>query len=158
MTACMPKNFKKGFSLIEAVVYIALLGLLMTSALATAYQLVNSSSGLNAKNTAGEEGNFVMRKLNWALSGAQTVIAPAGWGSGLSVTRYDGTTVDFRRASGVVQVSVNGGTYRALTTGNVVVTSLSVHYIAASGGAPAGVEASTTINGLVFYTERYLRK
>lgn len=148
----------QGFTLLEVLVYMALLGLLMAGAITTSYQLVQSSSSLSAKNTSGEEGNFVLRKLDWALSGAEALTAPAGWGSALSLTRYDGTTVDMRLSAGSIQMRENGGVYAAVTTSNVAVSSLSFHYIAASGSAPAGIEASTTVNGLVFYTERYMRK
>jgi type II secretory pathway pseudopilin PulG len=147
----------RAFTLVETVVYIALLGLILTGAVVTAYQLVASSGSLNAKNTAGEEGTFVLRKLAWALSGAQIVSLPAGWGSSLSVTRYDGT-VDMQLSGTAIVMRENNAPFATTTTPNVKVTSLSFHYIPAAGGAPAGLEASTTINGSVFYTKRYIRK
>jgi hypothetical protein len=148
----------KGFTLIETVMYIGLLGLLMTGAVLTAYELTQHSDVLSVKNTAGEEGNFILRKLDWALSGAQSISVPVDWGNTFSVTRYDGTTVDVRLANGVVQMRENGASYLRLSTANVTIGSLSFHYLPASGTSPAGLEASTTVNGLVFYTERYLRK
>lgn len=148
----------RGFTLIEAVIYIALLGLIMTGALTIAYQLISSSTSLDTRNISVGEGNFVLRKIDWALSGMQSISAPGAWGSTLSLTRDDGTTVDMRLNAGKVEMRENGGSYAPLTTSNVAVTSLSFHYIAAAGNVPAGLEASTTINGLVFYTDRYIRK
>jgi hypothetical protein len=147
----------RGVTLVETVVYIALLGLILTGAVVTSYQLVGSAGSLAAKNTADAEGAFVMRKLAWALSGAQTISSPSGWGSSLSVIRYDGT-VDMQLSGTAILMRENSNLFATTTTSNVKVTSLSFHYIPALDGAPAGLEASTTINGLVFYTKRYLRK
>ncbi len=149
---------QKGFSLIETVIYIALLSLIMTGAVAVSYQIVSNSQSLSAKNTAGEEGNFVLRKLASVLSGAQAITAPSTWGTTLSVARYDGTTVDMRLNGEVIELRRNSGTYEALTTGNVKATMLGFTYLPASGASPAGVEASTTVNGMTFYAKYYLRK
>jgi type II secretory pathway pseudopilin PulG len=148
----------RGFTLIEALIYIALLGLIMTGAVATSYQLAESEASLASDHRVQEEGNFVINKLQWALSGAQTVSAPTAWGSALSLTRYDGISVDVRLTGGAVEIRENGGSYAVLTTSNVTVSDLSFHYLPASGNTPAGVEASTTIDGVSFYLKRYLRQ
>jgi type II secretory pathway pseudopilin PulG len=148
----------RAFTLIETIIYIGLLGMLMTGAVLTAYELTQHADVLSAKNTAGEEGNFVLRKIVWALSGAQTVSVPTEWGSTLSISHYDGTVIDMRVSSGVIQMRENGANYVRITTPNVTVNDLSFHYLPASGNVPAGLAASTTINGLVFSTTRYLRK
>mgnify|MGYP003386707486 CR=1 FL=1 len=148
----------RGFTLIESVIYIALLGLLITGAVVTAYELVRGASLVDAKNTANEEGVFVMRKVAWALSGAQTISSPITWGSSLTVSKYDGTTVDMRITGTAIEMRENGASFEPITTSNVTVSGLSFHAVPSVGGSPAGVEASTTINGVVFYTERFIRK
>ncbi len=155
----------RGFTLIEAVIYIALLSFLMVGAVATSYQLVGSSTSLSAKNTTGGEGEFVLHKLDWALSGVRTISTPSSWSNALRLSRYDGVTVDMCLNNQAIWMRENqtGGicadtSYTAITTSNVTASSLSFHYVPASGGAPAGLEASTTINGMVFYTKRYIRK
>lgn len=157
----------RGFTLIEAIIYIALLGLIMTGAVATAYQLLSGAGSLATKNTAGEEGNFVLRKLDWALTGTSTlarITSPAlgAYAGTLSLTRADGNTINFIRktsgSAGWIEMNESAGAYASTTTSNVTVTSLQFHYIPASGAGPAGIEASTTINGMVFSTKRYIRK
>lgn len=150
----------RGFTLIEAIIYIALLGLIMSGAVVVSYQLLTNSQGLDVKNAAGEEGNFTLRKLDWALSNVAVINVPSagGWGNSLSLIRYDGTSVDMRLVSGAIQMRENSGSYASTTTSNVKISSLSFHHIPASGTGPEGLEASTTINGLTFSIQRYFRK
>lgn len=157
----------RGFTLIEAIVYIALLALIMTGAVAASYQLLSSSASLNAKNTVGEEGNFVLRKLHWALSDMSS--APTIGGSGCSQTisilksGFGTNPVEFRRNTSVTPNIIEmreGGTggYTAVTTGNVSASCLKSQTIPATGTGPAGVTATTTINGLDFVVTKYLRQ
>ncbi|HEV8666780.1 MAG TPA: prepilin-type N-terminal cleavage/methylation domain-containing protein [Candidatus Paceibacterota bacterium] len=149
---------KKGFTLIETLIYIALLGLLLTGAITTSYLLMQSAALVDSKNAANEEAEFVMQKLTWVLSGAQAISVPSSYGSTLSVARYDGISVDMRMGVSAIEMSENASPFNPLTTSNVQVTSLSFHYLAAGNGAPAGVEASTTVNGIVYYAIHYLPK
>jgi len=128
---------KAGFTLIEVVIYIALFSILMGSAFIVAYQLIQSSGNLSTKNTIQEEGNFVIRKLDWALSGADpTTVSPSsGNSSALSLTKY------------------NGNTFLPITTDNVTVSALNFKY-----EALGGITITITINGLTFTTTRYFRK
>jgi hypothetical protein len=156
----------RGFTLIETVIYIALLGMLMTGAVVTTYELMLSAGSSNSKNTTGEEGNFVLRKLDWALTGTSTLArittpVPGAYGDTLTATRADGTSISVRRnvASSSVEISMDGGTtYTPLTTENVSVTNLGFYHIPVAGGTPEGIEASTTIDSLVFSIGRYVRK
>jgi len=154
----------RGFTLIEAIIYIALLSFIMTGAVVTSYQLAASSTKLSVDTSTQEEGDFVLRKIDWALNGTSTAASittplPGSYGASLALTRTDGTTVRIRKNGTAIEISKDGGsTYVPLTTSNVSVTSLSFHAIAPVGTQPAGIEASTTINGTVFYTERYSRK
>jgi type II secretory pathway pseudopilin PulG len=150
----MNQNNKGGFTLIEAVVYIALFSILMAGVLLSTYQIFQASGSLANKTTAQEEGNFVLRKLDWALSGASSVVPAA---NALTVSRYDGNTVDFRLNNGAVEMreSASGLGYLPITTPNVSVSNLTFTLV---GSNPAGVAAITTINGIDFATTKYIRK
>lgn len=101
--------------------------------------------------------SLLSQKIIWALSSLGSITTPSsGYGDSLTIVRNDGTQIDIRLASGVVEMRVGGsGSYTALTTSNVQVTSLG---FATLSGTPSGVEASTTINGITYMTRRYLRK
>jgi len=153
----------QGFTLIETLIYIALFALMLGSAFITAYELIDSSRNLNDKNTTQEEGNFVMRKLDWALANidpAQSITPSSGTSDTLSVTKYDGNRIDVRLNSGKIEMreSMYGDTYIPLTTSHVSVSSIQFTYIPAVDSAPIGVAANVTIDGKNFTVIRYIRK
>lgn len=146
----------RGFTLIETVIYIALFGLFMSGVLLSVYGMLQSGDQFSNRTAATNEGAFVTAKIDWALRSLTTVTTPSsGYGTSLSVTRSDGTQVDVRLSSGVIEMRINGGSYIPLTTNNVTVTSLGFNTIS---GTQTGIEASTTINGISFMTRRYIRK
>ncbi len=148
---------KAGFTLIEVVIYIALFSILMGSAFIVAYQLIQSSGNLSTKNTIQEEGNFVIRKLDWALSGADpTTVSPSsGNSSALSLTKYNGNKINVQQNGTKIEIkeSTNGNTFLPITTDNVTVSALNFKY-----EALGGITITITINGLTFTTTRYFRK
>jgi type II secretory pathway pseudopilin PulG len=146
----------RAFTLIETVIYIALFSFIMSGVLLSVYTLLQGGDQFSKRNITANEGSFVNAKIDWALSDLDTISLPAsGYGSTLSIQRNDGTQVDVRLVSGVVQMSINGGTYTPLTSSNISVTKLGFNTFS---GTPSGVEASTTINGVTFMTRRYIRK
>lgn len=160
----------RGFTLIEAIVYLALLSLIMVGALATTYELLQGASRVDSRNVAAEEGNFVLRKLDWAMGGAQAVIAPSSgnWASSARILRYDGTIVELCVANDTIWIRRTGafiGTcgdvsngYASTTTSNVKVSALGFYHIPSAGSGPEGLDASTTVNGTSFGITRYIRK
>lgn len=158
----MRRNNKNGFTLIETVIYIALLGLLMTGVVATAYQLLQGSATISVKTAVQDEGSFVLRKIEWAMSGASDI---SGSGSSLTVSRYDGNTVSFRLNGTAVEVkeSAFDNTYRPLTTSaNVAVQTF---VVSVTGSSPKQLTVTMTIKTAhgtdapqTFTLTRYLRK
>ena len=147
----------RGFTLLETLIYIALLAVIMGGTLAAVYNVLQGAGRVSAHNTTQEEGNFVLRKIDWALSSASNiVVAP----STLTVGRYDGNTVDFRINSGVVEMreSAGGFGYLPITTSNVAVGGLVFTNHPAVGAGPQGVTATLVIDGLTFETTKYLPK
>src|SRR3990167_4074727 len=96
---------KKGFTLIEVIIYIALFSLLMGSAFVVVYQLIEGSDKLSVKNTTQEEGNFVMRKFNWALTGISSINSPSsGTSNILKVTKYGGNKINICLDSNKIKI------------------------------------------------------
>jgi prepilin-type N-terminal cleavage/methylation domain-containing protein len=155
----------KGFTLIETIVYMALLGLIMTGALLSAFDLIASTQSSAGKTTAQEEGAFVGRKLEWAL--ADMSATPVAGGSGcaqtlsIAKTGYGKNPVEFRRntLNNTIEIREGGSVaYTALTTNNVSATCLTFTSIPAAGNAPSGVTAATTLDGFEFVNTQYVRK
>src|SRR3989344_3611457 len=141
-------NMNKGFTLIETIIYIALFTILMGGALATAYSLIEGADGTQTKTTVQEEANFVLRKIDWALTGTETINIPgAGYSDILSVSKYDGTNIVIQLTSGKIEISEDGGaTFLPITTDNVAVGTLQFYHIPALGSGPEGIQASITIS------------
>ncbi len=155
----------KGFTLIETIVYMALLGLIMTGALLTSYELIMSTSRSAGKTTVQEEGTFVERKISWALAdmSAAPLIGGSGCAQTLSVakTGYAKNPIEFQRdaANNKIQMREGGtGLYSDITTINVSAGCLKFASITAVGSAPPGIIATTTIAGLDFVNTAYVRK
>lgn len=155
----------RGFTLIETIVYMALLGLIMTGALVTAYDLMGSTQSSAGKTTVQEEGIFVERKLQWALSDMNA--APTTSGSGciqtisISKTGYAQNPIEFRRntTTNSIEMREGGlGAYVPITTSNVSVECLKFTSIVAVGLAPPGIVVTTTIAGFDFVNTTYVRQ
>jgi prepilin-type N-terminal cleavage/methylation domain-containing protein len=155
----------RGFTLIETIVYIALMGMLMTGALLCAYDLIQSSQKTGGKTAVQEEGTFVVRKLEWALADMST--APTTGGSGctqtisIAKTGYPLNPIEFRRntTNNTIEMREGGaGAYSAITTSNVSASCFKASAIASVGSAPPGVVVTTTIAGLDFVNTKYVRK
>jgi type II secretory pathway pseudopilin PulG len=154
----------KGFTLIETVIYIALLGGLLTGALISSVDLIESADMSNTHATIQDEGSFASRKLEWALAGLTSAptISGGSCAQSMSITKtgaqnnpivfsYDGAHKAIFMTEGA------NGPY-PITTSNVSVSCLSFASIAANGTGPSGVAASFTISGDTFGTTKYLRK
>lgn len=156
---------KKGFTLIEVIIYIGLFSLLLGTAFVSVYQLIDSSAKLSVKSTTEEEGSFAMRKLNWALSSIDLSTTPTISGSGctqsISINKVDTSIspVVFRlnTVSGInyLEIQKNGGTFYPLTTSNVTVSCLK---FSKTSSSPVGITGTVTINGVDFGVTKYIRK
>ena len=155
----------QGFTLIEIIIYIGLFSLLLGTAFIASYQLIDGSSKLSTKNTTQEEGNFVMKKFNWALTSLNLANAPSISGSGcnqsISIPKSDTSispvVLRMNTVSGVnyIEMQKNGGTFYPITTANVTVSCLKFNNIV---GTPAGITATATIDGMDFIVTKYIRK
>lgn len=159
------KTYSKGFTLLETLVYIALLGLILTTTLLSVYDLLGSTRLSGNKATVEEEGTFVERKLEWALAdmGASPTISGSSCAQTLSIqkTGYAKNPVEFRRNTTNNTIEIReggGGAFTPITTSNVSVTCFVASAILAQGTAPPGVVVTTTINGLTFVNTKYVRQ
>ncbi len=156
----------KGFTLIETVIYIALLSLLLGTAFTTAFQLMQGTDTLNTKIRVEEEGNFVMRKFSWALTSLDPSISPIVGGSlpcsqtiTLKKTNFSSNPIIISRNSVNNSLQIEeSGVVLPITTENVKVVCLQFSIIPAIDGGPPGIAATTTINGVDFAITKYQRK
>lgn len=135
----MPKVFKKklGFTLIETLIYLALFGILIAGIGVATYAIIEASGRDQTRITAQEEANFLLGKLNWALTGASSItVAPTS----LNVNKFVGPSVVFNYINLKLQL---GGA--PLNSDAVKVVNLVFIDIPASAGKPEGVTVKFTL-------------
>lgn len=152
---------KRGFTLIETIVYIALLSILISGSILITYQITQGTENVNTKTTTDEEAHFLLRKIDWTLSGITAINDPAAGssGAGLSVDKINGPNpLVFDLDSGNVRLSRASGGFTILNSENVMVSGLLFEHIAPVGTKPAAVRVSFTLGGRQFEQTRYIRK
>lgn len=105
----------RAFTLIETIIYIALLAVLMGGIVATAWNLFESNARARTVAVVQEEGDYLMGKVQWALYGAKAVTVPQATlsGNALTVVKWDTS------AGNPIQICLAGTSVRMATTTGV---------------------------------------
>ena len=140
-----------GFTLIEVIIYLALFGILMAGVMAAVYAIVEGGGRSQSKILIQEEGNFLLGKFNWALSGASN-ISVAILPPSLSITKYDYTLnpLVFDVGGSELRLRQGGGEANNLNSDDVALTSLNFQDIPKLNGKPEGLNISFTLASLTY--------
>lgn len=161
-------NHNRGFTIIETLIYLALFAILIGGAVVAAYSLLEGGGRTQTRTLIQEEGNFLVSKINWALSGAESVEILAV--NKLSVTKWDPTynPVVIEWSGGNMAISKNGAVISTtLNNADISVNNLNFVHNYSSGTNPESVSFSFTLtsktpNGMTisqdFSGEKYIRK
>jgi len=79
----------KGFTLIEVIIYIALLAFVIGAGVSSAYYLIESSANGKTETNIIAEAEFLLRKIDWAMTGATDVNAGT-----MTITKGDDIVFD----------------------------------------------------------------
>lgn len=152
----------KGFTLIETIIYAGLISVIIGLSLAATYQIIDSSESLNKKIVIEEESNFLLRKIEWALAGAETVnIPPSGATSSiLSVNKinFPDNPLIFDLDSDNIRLKRGAAAPVVLNSRNVIISNLIFEHSAASGEKPSGLKTSFNVNDRPYQITIYLKK
>ena len=150
------KGNQKGFTLIETLIYIALLAFIIGAGVSAAYYIIDSSARGKAEVGTIAEAEFLMRKIDWALTGSTINTPISGTSNLLSVDKYgfspNPIEIDHDSTSNRARIRINGSGFY-LTSEWVKVTGLEFISI-----FPNGVIASSTIDGAHFEVIKYIRQ
>lgn len=162
---------EKGTTLIEIIMYLGLFSIIIGGSVTAAYGMFETQGRNQTQSMIQQEGNFILQKIDWALTGATSVtVSPSNQ---LLINRSGITPsenpISFYEAGGTLFMQRNGGAITNLSNTNITITNLTFSHTTYSsdGITPesAGVTftASTrTPNGLsyseVFSSLKYLRK
>ncbi len=158
MTMLKNKKVDAGFTLIETVIYIALLGLIVGSGIVAAYHMIEENNRLRGQIIIAEEGNFLLRKIDSVLTGASIIYLPtAGTAGQVLRLSNNGTLFRFELSSGILMIKKDSGDLISLNSDNTTVTNLIFEHIPSNSTKPAGVRVGLLLNGISFQLTKYLR-
>lgn len=146
----------------ETIIYIALFGILMSGAVIGAYNLFEGSDHNITATRIQEEGTFLNRKINWALSGA-TNASVSGGGSILTITRPDLGAQSPLVISGTATVKTmtiarGVGTAVQLNSDRFPINNVEFTYQASVNGRPPSVSVNFLVQDKSFSFRDYLRQ
>lgn len=148
-----------GFTLMETMIYIALFSIILTGAITGAYNLLEGGKRNIDSSKIEEDGNFINRKINWALSGATTVsVSPSG--KILTITRPDlgaQSPIIISENSGEITIQRSSGVPVPINNDRFVISDTVFTYKPADNGKPPSIFISFKVNGTNFQFKNYLR-
>ena len=156
----MKKPVPKGFTLIEVLMYIALFTMLIGGSVVSAYQLLSSGSQGGQFIATQEEGTFITRKINWALTGASSASVNAA-GDTLTVVRPDlgaQSPLVITAQGGDVTLGRGGLAGQTLISGEFKITSPVFAVLPPQNGRPTMVSASLVVGAQPFVLKKYLEQ
>lgn len=143
----------KGFTLIEIMVYLGLFAIIFGGAIAAAYSVFETNGHNLTKIMVQEEGDFLIAKINWALSGVSSVTLPAAGSGGpmLSVSKWNppsGNPIVISVSGINTTISEGGNPPEVLNNTNTQISNVNFVHTAASGDGinPESVEARFTVS------------
>ncbi|MEK9176994.1 MAG: prepilin-type N-terminal cleavage/methylation domain-containing protein [Patescibacteria group bacterium] len=145
----------KGFTLVEALIYFALVAVIITGAIASAYPLFTNTERSSMATLRDLESAFVFQKAAYLLNRPVTAVTASG---GTLAVTAGGNDYVMALGGGAVTLSVNGGTAVPLTSSRITITNLAFARVAGDGGEPDLLTINFDANAVAEgpYT-RYLR-
>lgn len=143
----------RGFTLIEMIIYVALFSIMIGGVAITVYNLIQNATSTSTKVVTQEEINFVLKKLDWALTGADSTTIDVSPTDELEFTNDNiGSDFAFDLDSSRIRITEDGDT-DFLTTENVEVESLEFSYDAAT----KIISVEFVIDGITANFSKYLK-
>ena len=121
----MIHKYKKGFTLLELLIYVAILAVLMVG-ISSAFISFNRGRGqVEARSEVNSNLQFVIEKISHDLKFASSVTTPAAAGSSSNtlVLVLDGLTITYNVSSGQLKRQVNSETPQTITSDKVTVAT-----------------------------------
>ena len=141
----MTKQKQSGFTLIETLVYLGLFSILMGGSLVCVYGVLETSANTRARSELQEEGDFLIEKFDWALSGASSVVVSPHT---ISINKYGYGQNPLQFAIAGSNISLQQGSAPAvlLNARSTQVTSSAFTDIPSTNNIPEGAEFSIALS------------
>lgn len=142
------KKHQSGFSLVEILIYMALMGIFMTVLLDIFVTTLNIKLGSERTSSLNQDMRFVLQKISYEIANADSVTIPATGSASttLRLTSPTGTKI-FASSSGNLVLTASGATMN-LNGPDTTLTEISFQNVSVSGLKPA-VKFTFTLNSLI---------
>ncbi len=151
-----------GFTLIEILIYISLFSIVVGGLLITAYNVISGSGRLHNKVFINEEAAFMIRKFDWALTGATAISVTSSTKLTITKPSLSANPLAFSLSSGTLMLVRGVSSSVQLNSASIKVNSLAFTEIPPSGGRPKGVSIQFELANISekqnFNITRYLRQ
>lgn len=141
----MKKN-TSGFTIIETLVYLGLFSIVIGGSMAAAYQVIQATNAGYNHVFLQEEANFLLRKMNWDLTGAKSfsvTTSPAM----LSIEKPGFPTLTLNTNENNIQLTRGTGSPIILNTSSVSVLDVSFETLSGGRGITVSFTLTSTSNG-----------
>jgi type II secretory pathway pseudopilin PulG len=154
------KKNNSGFTLIETLVYIALFTIVIGGGLVGAYGVIEGTDRTSAKTILEQDANFILRKMDWALTGLDVINSSGG---SLSVNKKDFSQnpIVFTLVGTDIKIKKAGNTAVILNNSRIKISNLL--FTKVTTGGKDGIQATftaTTVNSKLsetFSITKYIR-
>ncbi len=132
MKKYITKN-QKGFTLIETILYSALLAIFLSATFLFVNNILSTSGNILERNELAANKEFIDYKLNWLISQATDVTVPAPGLSAASITITGPTPTIYPAvitlSNGQLMLSLAGAAANPITNNRIKVTSFIASHI-----------------------------
>lgn len=136
-TRLLPVTNTRAFTLIEALIYLALMSVIITGAIASAYPLFTNTGRSSVTILRDLESMFVFQKVSYLMNQASAITTPSSGAAGDTLTLVvGGDAYEIELVDGAVTLTINGGERVPLTASRVDIENLTFTREAGSGGTP----------------------
>lgn len=145
---------QKGFTLIEVLLYSLFFAFIASLFLGVMFLVINASSSISKKIIIQQESEFVLDKINWAMSGAKDFNASGGQ---LTINRYNGLPDIVFAPSGLsLAMRIGNGDLSPLNEQDIVISDVSFEKKTTAGAV--WLEVRFYLDGEFFSLTKYLKK
>lgn len=141
------KQSKNGFTLIEIILYVAILGILLTVVTSFSLDSIQEKNNQKIKQTTKQDADFVLHKISYEVENAGKINhSESLWGSNLYagkliLNRKDGTLVTFFMSGSSVYFQEATNLPVSITTAGTEIIRLNFLADTTSGNVPREIQA-----------------
>jgi hypothetical protein len=151
----------KGFTLLETVIYVALLGVIMGTCVATAYSIKESQERSRVMLEKNNELLFLIEKIHWATLNLDSIQYPAVNTTAVKAKftkrGYAENSIELEFASGVVYLTTHESKKVSITGAHLSVTDFRVEHGDVGVGEPERLIITIIIDNVPYSMSSALR-